>query len=150
METPEGGAAAETTDAAAQDQGAGEKPSVNLENFGVAGTDKSAAELERHMAELEQERTTLRASTPAQLVKIRPEARQQLLGLVVMDDHDGGRVLRTSRMEHWRTEQIELQAGQSAHVVVLVGSTLTWFEQVEARLKSPPAEAAAPAAQPEV
>lgn len=106
-----------------------------------AGVESDEA-FEERVAEHQRQREQLRAETPPQVVKIRPEARQQLLGMVVLDGWNG-KVLRTSRLEHWRTEQVELRAGERAFVVVLVGNDLEEFESVERNLKAETEKAAA-------
>src|SRR5690606_23421362 len=81
---------------------------------------------EAFQARLEQrqrEHQALRASTPPQVVQIRPTPRQDLLGMVVIDGQTG-KVLRTARLAHYRTEQVTLAAGERAYVVVLVGHDL--------------------------
>lgn len=93
---------------------------------------EKAIEAERTQRIAEQRRNfeQLRADTPAQVVKIRAGDKQQLLGLLVVDDRTR-EVLRSVRMVDWRTEQLTLQAGQSAHIVVLVSDELEHFEAME-------------------
>lgn len=132
----------------AVDQASGSTPEVSSETSTSepAAGQPTDAELEqylreqerRHAEALAERRQNLekqRAETPAQVVSIRPGPKQQLLGLFVSDDQTR-EILRTSRMQDWRTEELSLQAGQSAHVVVLVGDELTWFEECERQVKA--------------
>lgn len=91
---------------------------------------RQQAKLDAAIAQRRRDFEQERAETPVQVVKIRPDAKQQLLGLLVVDDRTR-EVLRAVRMVDWRTEQISLQAGQSAHIVVLVGDELAHFEGCE-------------------
>lgn len=96
-------------------------------------TIEGAAELERLDAALAEQRAAaekLRAETPPQLVRVRPGQGQELLGLVVRDTATG-QVLATKRMKDWRTQEITLQAGQHAVILVLAGSDLELFESLE-------------------
>lgn len=154
METPESGAAsAATTEhppaaaadpelAAPSNEGA-ESATAPAGDPELAAGAESDESFQARMAANIAAREKLRADTPAQVVSIKPQHKQQLLGMVVQDFFTGA-VLRTARLEDWRTEQVSLQAGQHAHIVVLAGNDLEHFEAIERHLanaKASPAQA---------
>ncbi|HVJ23121.1 MAG TPA: hypothetical protein VM756_04210 [Burkholderiales bacterium] len=109
------------------------------DHTGDAKADATESE-EAYHARVKAEREAferMRAETPPQTVKLRPEAKQALLGVVV---HFHDAPPRCIRMEDWRTDQVTLKAGDRIVIVVLAGEDLDTFERyqrIEQRAKEP-------------
>lgn len=146
METPETEeSTAKVSTETSPTPGAEPEPAVQADpaRFEPAGGTETDEALEARLAEQREAQLKLQAEIPTQQVKIRPDSKSGLLGLVVRDSITG-HVLRVARMADWKTEVIELKACQAAHVIVLAGEDLELFERMEQALAELPA--AAPAA----